>query len=173
MVRLVATQYHLQSVTIYTANTSPCQKSLYLWLASKNCSATWIQASLHQTHCLKKPKQWNCPVSLSILPEITRLRSGPSWLHQGMCHPHLQKGGWKRSQNYRPISLTYILCKVMEHIVASNLSRHFEQNDNPVWLPTMFPWKEVLWNPAHSACWRACPKYLSMSTNRPNFTWFQ
>ena len=31
--------------------------------------------------------------------------------------------------NYRPISLTCILCKVMAHIVASNLSRHFEQND--------------------------------------------
>ena len=27
------------------------------------------------------------------------------------------------------MSLTCILCKVMEHIVASNLSRHFEQND--------------------------------------------
>ena len=31
--------------------------------------------------------------------------------------------------NYRPISLTCILCKVMEHIVASKLSRHFEQSD--------------------------------------------
>ena len=27
------------------------------------------------------------------------------------------------------MSVTCILCKVMEHIVASNLSRHFEQND--------------------------------------------
>ena len=33
--------------------------------------------------------------------------------------------------NYRPISLICILCKVMEHIVASVLSRHFEQNDIP------------------------------------------
>ena len=31
--------------------------------------------------------------------------------------------------DYRPMSLTCILCKVMEHIIASNLSRHFEQND--------------------------------------------
>ena len=27
--------------------------------------------------------------------------------------------------NYRPISLTCVLCKVLEHIVASNMSRHF------------------------------------------------
>ena len=31
--------------------------------------------------------------------------------------------------NYRPISLTCILCKVMEHIVASNLSQHLNRNN--------------------------------------------
>ena len=31
--------------------------------------------------------------------------------------------------NYRPISLTCILCKVLEQIVASSLSRYFDQND--------------------------------------------
>ena len=30
---------------------------------------------------------------------------------------------------YRPISLTCILCKVMEHIVASNLAQHLNKND--------------------------------------------
>ena len=30
--------------------------------------------------------------------------------------------------NYRPISLTCILCKVMEHIVASNLTWHLNEN---------------------------------------------
>ena len=27
--------------------------------------------------------------------------------------------------NYRPISLTCVLCKVLEHIVALNISKHF------------------------------------------------
>ena len=43
--------------------------------------------------------------------------------------PIFKKGYRSDPINYRPISLTCILCKVMEHIVASNLSRHFEQND--------------------------------------------
>ena len=29
--------------------------------------------------------------------------------------------------NYRPISLTCVLCKVLEHIVASSLSKHFTE----------------------------------------------
>ena len=43
--------------------------------------------------------------------------------------PICKKGDKSDPINYRPISLTCILCKVMEHIVASNLSRHSEQND--------------------------------------------
>ena len=31
--------------------------------------------------------------------------------------------------NYRPISLTCILCKTMEHIIASNLTRHFDKHN--------------------------------------------
>ena len=42
--------------------------------------------------------------------------------------PSSKKGDKSDPINHRPISLTCIY-KVMEHIVASNLSRHFEQND--------------------------------------------
>ena len=31
--------------------------------------------------------------------------------------------------NYRPISLTCILCKVLEHIIASNLVKHMDKHD--------------------------------------------
>ena len=34
------------------------------------------------------------------------------------------KKGDKSDLNYRPISLIYVLCKVLEHIVASNLTKH-------------------------------------------------
>ena len=44
-------------------------------------------------------------------------------------NPIFKRGDKCDPINSRPISLTCILCKVMEHIVASNLARHFEQND--------------------------------------------
>ena len=44
-------------------------------------------------------------------------------------NPIFKKGDKSDPINYRHISLTCIICKVIERIVASNLSRHFEQND--------------------------------------------
>ena len=31
--------------------------------------------------------------------------------------------------NYKPISLTCILCKIMEHIVASNVAKHMHKHN--------------------------------------------
>ena len=43
--------------------------------------------------------------------------------------PLFRKGDKSDPANYRPISLTCILSKVMEHIVASNLTRHLNANN--------------------------------------------
>ena len=42
--------------------------------------------------------------------------------------PIFKNGDKSTAANYRPISLTCILCKVMEHIIASNLVRHLDSN---------------------------------------------
>ena len=39
-----------------------------------------------------------------------------------------KKGDKSSAANYRPICLTCILCKVMEHIIASNLAKHLDTN---------------------------------------------
>ena len=41
---------------------------------------------------------------------------------------YLQKGDKSSPANYRPISLTCILCKVLEHIMASHLVRHLNKH---------------------------------------------
>ena len=44
--------------------------------------------------------------------------------------PHLQKGDKSSAANYRPISsLTCILCKMLEHIMASHMVKHLEKHD--------------------------------------------
>ena len=42
--------------------------------------------------------------------------------------PIFKKGEKSAAANYRPISLTCILCKVMEHIIASNVVKHLDSN---------------------------------------------
>ena len=40
--------------------------------------------------------------------------------------PIYKKGDKSMASNYRPISLTCILCKVIKHILASNIVRHLD-----------------------------------------------
>ena len=40
--------------------------------------------------------------------------------------PLFKKGDKSLAANYRPISLTCILCKVLEHILASNIVKHLD-----------------------------------------------
>ena len=53
------------------------------------------------------------------------LESGtvPSIWTSANFSPLFKKGDKSTAANYRPISLTCILCKVMEHIIASNVAR--------------------------------------------------
>jgi ribonuclease P/MRP protein subunit RPP40 len=43
--------------------------------------------------------------------------------------PVYKKGARSDPANYRPISLTCILCKTLEHIVSSSITKHFTKND--------------------------------------------
>lgn len=50
------------------------------------------------------------------------------WTKANVC-PIYKKGDTSNPANYRPISLTCILCKALEHIVASQLSSHLSSNN--------------------------------------------
>ena len=52
----------------------------------------------------------------------------PSYWTKARLSPLFKKGDKGNPANYRPISLTCILCKVMEHIIASNLARHLNNH---------------------------------------------
>ena len=41
----------------------------------------------------------------------------------------MYKGEKYDLSNYRPILLTWLLCKILEHIVASSLAKHFTEQD--------------------------------------------
>ena len=50
------------------------------------------------------------------------------WLDANIS-PVYKKGDRSLPSNYRPISLTCVLCKVMEHIVTSQLVKHFNNHN--------------------------------------------
>ena len=51
-----------------------------------------------------------------------------NWSTAFVC-PLFKKGDTSLASNYRPISLTSILCKVLEHIVAKNVISHMDKHN--------------------------------------------
>ena len=51
----------------------------------------------------------------------------PSIWKQASVTPIFKKGEKLKPFSYRPLSLTCILCKTLEHIVASSIVKHFDQ----------------------------------------------
>ena len=46
-----------------------------------------------------------------------------------LSHQYTKKGPKSKAENYRPISLTCICCKVLEHIITSNIMSHLDKNN--------------------------------------------
>jgi len=52
----------------------------------------------------------------------------PDW-RSAVVAPVYKKGSKSKASNYRPISLTCIASKLLEHILVSNIMTHFDSND--------------------------------------------
>jgi hypothetical protein len=106
-----------------------------------------IRVNIHGVHKLlreldphKAPGPDNIPpfilkeASEEIAPILTRLfqrslDSGvvPEDWKQATIVPAYKKGDRQQASNYRPISLTSVCCKILEHIVHSTIMRHYEK----------------------------------------------
>ena len=78
---------------------------------------------------LKQLKMEIAPVICLLFEKTLQTGQLPSeWKKAQVC-PLFKKGDKTEPSNYRPISLTCILCKVMEHIIASNISKHLNKHN--------------------------------------------
>ena len=50
------------------------------------------------------------------------------WSLANIC-PLFKKGDRSLARNYRPVSLTCIPCKLLEHIVCSNIMAHLDEHE--------------------------------------------
>ena len=70
-----------------------------------------------------------CLISpITVLFNFTLKYGIPEDWKVGHISPIFKKGSKKNAENYRPISLTSVLCKIMEKIVRSHLMTHLREN---------------------------------------------
>ncbi|KAK3109083.1 hypothetical protein FSP39_022693 [Pinctada imbricata] len=75
------------------------------------------------------PEDWRSSNRLTITKISLNTGQLPSdWVTANVT-PLFKKGERSKPSNYRPISLTCILCKTLEHIVTSNLVKHLTRNN--------------------------------------------
>ena len=76
-------------------------------------------------------------VATQISPALTLLFNAsilqsiiPTDWKDALINPIYKKGKNNRgiAENYRPVSLTSVTCKLLEHIIHSNILKHFEAN---------------------------------------------
>jgi len=81
------------------------------------------------------PARFLKEVAYEIAPTLTKIFQAsldqghlPSIWKTAIVVPIFKKGNRSDPGNYRPVSLTCICCKILEHIVYSSISKHLENN---------------------------------------------
>ena len=69
------------------------------------------------------------PALTTIFRRSLELGSLPSDWRCANISPVFKKGNCTKPSNYRPVSLTSICCKVMEHVIHSNVMHHLDHHD--------------------------------------------
>ena len=78
---------------------------------------------------LKETAKQIAPIITQIFQQSYNTGKLPNdWL-QALVTPIHKKSHKSDPANYRPISLTCILCKVMEHIILSNMWKHLHKHN--------------------------------------------
>ena len=64
-----------------------------------------------------------------LFQQSLRDSSIPMTWKQAYVTPIYKKGNRSDPKNYRPVSLTSLVCKTMEHILVSQIMKHLESNN--------------------------------------------
>ena len=68
------------------------------------------------------------PILVTIFNSSLTTGNVPSAWRSANVSPIFKKGEHYKASNYRPISLTCICCKILEHVLVSSIMAHWEQH---------------------------------------------
>ncbi len=69
------------------------------------------------------------PILTSLFNKSISSGTVPKEWSEANVTPVFKKGEKYKASNYRPVSLTCIACKILEHIVVSNMLDHFDKHN--------------------------------------------
>ena len=78
---------------------------------------------------LKELNEKIAPIIQVIFERSIQTGKLPAELCRAQVTPIFKKGDKSSAANYRPTSLTCILCKMLEHIMASHMVKHLDKHD--------------------------------------------
>ena len=78
---------------------------------------------------LKELAEELSPMVTLIFKASQKQQRVPKQWKEANVAPIFKKGEKYRAANYRPVSLTCVLCKTMEHIIASQVMKHLAKNN--------------------------------------------
>ena len=81
------------------------------------------------TQVLKELAHELTPVMSLFFQASVNQGSIPDEWKEANVVPIFKKGDKSKAVNYRPVSLTVVLCKVMKHIICSNVMKHLDRNN--------------------------------------------
>ena len=80
-------------------------------------------------HLLKELAKEIAPILTAIFTQSLKTGTLPKdWLTANVA-PIYKKGDKNKAENYRPVSLTCICCKIMEHILCRHMLNHMDQHN--------------------------------------------
>ena len=77
---------------------------------------------------LKELSNELCDILASLFIKSINIGRLPNQWKYAVVVPLFKKGSKKKAENYRPVSLTSVVCKVLESIVRNFLTKHMEDN---------------------------------------------
>ena len=99
----------------------------------------------HHPHVLQEMAEALADPLISVLNKILSTGTLPQLWKYANVTPFFKKSKKSSPSNYRPVSLTSVICKLMESLVRDHIVKHMNRNSQIQWKMESIQWKPFTW----------------------------